>query len=385
MLRRLRNFFNHLSNLVGFRQLAPGKRQIVFYSEGKTYWVHLSALLQKLLTTSDIGICYISSGEDDPGLQITHPNLSTFLIDEGPIRNWLFENMETDIMVMTMPDLNQFQVKRSRHPVHYVYTQHSLVSFHMVYRPGAFDHFDTILCSGPHHFAEIQAIEKAAGLPSKNLVQHGYPRLDEILQSRGNAPLKNDMRRHILIAPSWGEHSITDTVASDLIGQLLECDYRVTFRPHPQSLKFSALVIEKIVELYGGQENFSFESDVTSTNSLLCSDIMISDWSGAALDYAFGLEKPVLFIDVPRKINNPHYQEIDIEPFEVAVRPHIGTVMPPSEIGDVNSYINDLLRRDMTAEIRALREQCVFNAGGSEVPGAIALLDILSPSPTTAE
>ena len=119
MLRRLRNFFTHLSNLVSFRQLTPDKRQIVFYSEGKTYWVHLSALLQQLLTSSNIGVCYISSGEDDPGLKMTHPNLSTFLIDEGPIRNWLFENIETDIMVMTMPDLNQFQVKRSRHPVHY--------------------------------------------------------------------------------------------------------------------------------------------------------------------------------------------------------------------------------------------------------------------------
>jgi hypothetical protein len=385
MFCHLRSFFTHLSNLVAFRQLVPGKRQIVFYSEGKTYWVHLSALLQQLLTSSDVGVCYISSGKDDPGLQIRHPNLSTFLIDEGPIRNWLFENMETDIMVMTMPDLNQFQVKRSRNPVHYVYTQHSLVSFHMVYRPGAFDHFDTIFCSGPHHLVEIQAMEKAAGLPGKNLVRHGYPRLDEILRSRGSAPVKNNSRRHILIAPSWGEHSITDTVAADLIGQLLECDYRITFRPHPQSLKFSAQVIKKIVDLYGGQENFSFESDVTGTNSLLCSDIMISDWSGAALDYAFGLEKPVLFVDVPRKINNPHYQEIDIEPFEVGVRSRIGAVMPPGEISEVNSHIEDLLRRDMTAEIRAVREQYVFNAGGCEVTGAIALLDILSPSSRASE
>ena len=32
---------------------------------------------------------------------------------------------------------------------------------------------------------------------------------------------------------------------------------------------------------------------------------MVSDWSGVAMEFAFGLERPVLFIDVPRKTNNP--------------------------------------------------------------------------------
>jgi len=88
-----------------------------------------------MLATSNIPVCYISSGEDDPGLFLEHPNYRTFKIDEGFVRNWLFENIETDVMVMTMPDLHQYQVKRSKHKVHYVYTQHSLVSLHMVVQP----------------------------------------------------------------------------------------------------------------------------------------------------------------------------------------------------------------------------------------------------------
>ena len=59
---------------------------------------------------------------------------------------------------------------------------------------------------------------------------------------------------------------------------------------------------------------------------------MICDWSGAALDYAFGLNKPVIFIDVPRKVNNPDYQELGVECFEVWIRDHIGVVSSSSNI-----------------------------------------------------
>ena len=59
------------------------------------------------------------------------------------------------------------------------------------------------------------------------------------------------------------------------------------------------------------------------------SDLMISDWSGAALDYAFGLGKPVLFIDVPRKVNDPSYTELGIEPIESSIRDVVGMVIPP--------------------------------------------------------
>ena len=35
--------------------------------------------------------------------------------------------------------------------------------------------------------------------------------------------------------------------------------------------------------------------------SLYQSDLMISDWSGVAFEYAFAFNKPVIFCDVPKK------------------------------------------------------------------------------------
>ena len=125
--------------------------------------------MKELLKISNIPICYISSENNDPGLSLKHKNYKTFKIDDRFIRNWLFENIDTDVFVMTVPDIECFQLKRSRYNVHYVYVQHSLVSLHTVYRKGAFDHYDTIFCSGPHHMKEIRAMEEKYNLPKKIL------------------------------------------------------------------------------------------------------------------------------------------------------------------------------------------------------------------------
>ncbi|MNG16310.1 hypothetical protein D3C84_1002110 [compost metagenome] len=65
---------------------------------------------------------------------------------------------------------------------------------------------------------------------------------------------------------------------------------------------------------------FRLDEDGDGNASLLSSDIMLSDWSGAALEFAFGLERPVIFADVPRKVLNPDYTQIGLEPLEVQIR-----------------------------------------------------------------
>ena len=317
-----------------FLQLDKSERRLTFYSEGKNYWPHLKGLVTQVLSDSDVPVCYISSNIDDPGLLLKHKNYQSFEIGEGFIRNWLFENIETNVMVMTMPDLHQFQVKRSKHKVHYVYLQHSLVSLHMVYRKGAFDHYDTVFCAGPHHIKEIRALEKTYNLPAKNIVKHGYARIESIIKEANKRSMKiepND-NKHILIAPSWGPECIIESGACEkIIDQLLDGDFKVTLRPHPQTIKLAKDKVDSILSSFYGNDCFIFEASVAGQESLHDSDIMISDWSGAALDYAFGLNKPVIFIDVPRKTNNPEYKEIGLDCFEAMIRDKIGVIVEPNE------------------------------------------------------
>lgn len=364
-------YFRYLLDIVRFISLPKEKRRITFYSEGKNYWPHLEGIIIELLHQSNLSICYISSDKNDPGLFINHARYFSFNIDEGFFRNWLFENIDTDILVMTMPDLNQFQIKKSKNKVHYVYVQHSLVSLHMAYREGAFDNFDTIFCAGPHHIKEIRAMELKYNLPKKNLVEHGYGRLDSIIEkSKDKFQAKNFKKsiKHVLIAPSWGsEGTIESGRAEKLIDQLLELEFIVTLRPHPQTIKFSKNKINKILTKHLNNPLFNYEKNVDSQESLHDSDFMISDWSGAALDYAFGLNKPVFFLDIPRKINNPNYKDINIEPFESFIRNIIGTV-----IKDVETLLK------LKNNSNSFNDYKKFYYQNSNKNGAKALKEILS-------
>jgi hypothetical protein len=74
-----------------------------------------------------------------------------------------------------------------------------------------------------------------------------------------------------------------------------------------------------------------------------------------ALEYALGMEKPVLFIDVPRRIRNPDWQELGIEPIESAIRSKIGTIISPEHIQQVDEKIYGLLARKEDGRMVALK------------------------------
>ena len=340
--------FRRLRAAIAYMGLPENERRLTFYSEGQNYFSYLGGMLNHVLENSDIDVCYISSSPNDPGLKISHPRLKQFEIGEGVVRDFLLSNMDTRIFVTTMPDIGQYQVKKSKKNVHYVYVQHSLVSLHMVYRPGAFDAYDTIFCAGPHHLVEMRALEGHRDLAPKRLFNHGYVRLDEIrrtAKAASNVAKSHALadQRHALLAPSWGDNAIIESgVGKIIVDKLLSQGHAVTLRPHPQTIKFHGEKVDEIVDTYKDHSSFVYEGNVFTQDSLHTSDVMICDWSGAALDYAFGLLKPVIFIDVPRKVNNPEYTEIDVEPFEVFIRNEVGCVVDPSELDklDINFETN---------------------------------------------
>jgi len=361
-------------------QLPRAQRRVVFYSEGPAYWTHLQGLLTRFLDVADVPVCYFGSNRDDPGLSLTHPNLTSFLVDEGWVRDWLFENIDTDLVVLTTPDLHQHQLKRSRHDVHYVYVQHSLVSLHMAYRPGAFDHFDTVFCAGPHHVSELRALEVQRGTRRKNIVEHGYARLDQILAGlldRQQSSPGAELPTQVLIAPSWGPNGIIERLGNAPVEALLRAGHRVTLRPHPQTTRLNRAAVDSIVKSNQHNPLFEYDDDVSSTSSLLASDVMVSDWSGAALDYAFGLGKPVIFIDTPRKVNNSDYAAIDIEPFESSIRNIVGEIVAEDRLAELGDVVRRLIDHSTRNDMRDLAERHVFNLGRSSDVGATALQQLL--------
>ena len=356
-----------------FKRLSVQDRSIVFYAEHSGYYPYFEGLIKRLTDEYDRTLCYIASDPHDPILRSSDPRIKAFYLNK--LLPFFMAFVDCKVFVMTLTDLNKFHLKRSINPVHYVYVFHALVSTHMMYRYGAFDHYDCILCAGPHHIAEIRKHEDLTNLPPKTLVEAGYYRLERIYQDyQGYVRQKRSQadRKTILIAPSWGAENVLESCGEELVGLLLREGYEVVVRPHPETLKRSPRLIAQLISRFGGSSDFTLEKSVATHNSLLRADVLICDCSGVALEYALGTERPVLFLDVPVKTKNEKYRDLNIEPLELATRTKIGVIVKPGELATVPTVISQLISAapQYKNAIIQLREQYVFHFGKSSEIGA---------------
>jgi YidC/Oxa1 family membrane protein insertase len=287
--------------------------------------------------------------------------------------------LDADVLVTQILDFGNLELKRSVHPVHVIYMFHSLISTHMADRANSFDNYDTILCAGPHQAREIRRREELHGLPAKRLIPHGYGRLEELLAHRREPPpVRGDGDIHVLIAPSWGEQTILPVCGAALVETLLGAGFRVTLRPHYQTRWMTPEVIDGIAARHAANPAFRLIEQMGESDSLYDSHVMITDWSGAGQDYGMGLEKPVLYIDVPPKARNDSWPELGMEPFESYVRTRLGALLKPEEIAAAPARIRELVANPepFRASVATLRRDWVHNLGTSGPAGATAIAGI---------
>ena len=375
--RRVSSAFREWSEVRRFNSLEPDQRSIVFYAEDVDSWCHFEPIISCLTGEMNRQVCYLTSSHSESAVERLLPPTRLFRIGDRAARTWLFLRLRADVLVMTMPDLESFHIKRSRvHPVHYVYVFHSMVSTHMAYRRGAFNHFDSLLCAGPHHVQEMRETFTKDRLKPKSLVECGHGRLDTIRDrrpSRERICLHNRNRKPcVLVAPSWGDECLLESCGEDLCRILLGAGYRVVVRPHPMTRRRTPEIIRTLGETFRANSDLIIEHDIRSLDSYDKADVMVSDWSGAALEYAFGLERPVLFVDVPRKVNNPGYANVSTEPLEVTIRREVGDVISPRHLVELPGRI-EMLRVEadrLRMQIQRVRSRAVYNLGYSGKVGA---------------
>jgi hypothetical protein len=352
-----------------FQRLPPGDRKIVFYSETHQDWHHLQPLIEFLTERLSRTVCHVTS---EPVVPLPPaPGLHGFRIGSGAICTWFFQTIKADVMVLTMLDLQNFHLKRSLHRVHYAYVFHSMGSTHMVDHANSYDHYDSLLCVGPHHVDEIRRREALHRLPAKHLFAHGYPRLERLVALAAAEP-PGSAHTTVLLAPTWGDQSILHVCGEPLIGALLGAGIRVILRPHYQTTRLAPGLIEGLVARFRANPGFRHVTRMEESASLFDSDLLICDWSAMAIEYALGLGKPVLFVDVPPRIRNPNYAELGLEPMEMRIRRELGAVLPLDRVGEAPRYVAELLRdpADLRKRNAERREAWVFNFGRGVEAGA---------------
>ena len=366
-----------------FNQLDLDERLIVFYSESSVILYPYVEEIINELEKRDQKICYVTSSKNDPVLK--NKEIKTFYIGDGSARTKFFLELKARVLIMTMPDLDTYYIKRSKtFPVNYIYLFHSMNSTHMEFQKGAFDRFDTIFCVGQHQIQEIRATEQLYNLKQKKLVECGYGLLDKLLKSRPSHSQENFLsknnKKKILIAPSWGKQNLLETVGIDLIKILLDAGYHVTVRPHPMTVKKSSKLIKQIKEKFEKNPDFLLDTNTSSFEQLFSSYALITDWSGIGHEYAFVCERPVIYVDVPKKARNKEYDKIGFVPLEISIRSKIGEIISIQNLGSIPERIEFLYGHitDFQSKIKKIRDDTVFNIGKSGEAAANEIIRIIN-------
>lgn len=248
-----------------------------------------------------------------------------------------------------------------------MYVMHSLVSTHVIYPEGAFDAYDFILCAGPHHMRELAAAFRVRGVHRPVLIPFGYPWVDELMarEAGRREALAGGGPPEILFAPSWGPQNALAMHGEKIVESLIG-DYRVCVRPHIQSLSQDAPVLARLEERFGRHPRFRMDRDGDSSTSLMGADLMISDWSGVAFEYALARLRPVLFVDGPMKVRNPDWRRVMSEPgIECTYRHRVGCVV--SDVGSLRDEVAAMLASTEAwrARLLEIRGELLFHPGES--------------------
>ena len=361
-------------------------KHLVIYSEKSGFYKYFEAIIEQLLAKSNITIHYVTNDPDDAifALAEKQPRIKPYYIGLKKMIP-LMMRCEADIMVMTTPDLDKYYIKRSimKKDMEYVYVPHDMMSVHMGFREGALDAFDTIFCVGPHTAAEIRATEQVYGLPEKKLVEFGYPLADKLIEAgeQERATHARRERKEILIAPSWQEDNLLDSVIDGLIETLYCDDYHVTVRPHPEYVKRYGARMQAIVDKYAHLvgDGLSFELDFTVNRSVYSADLLITDWSGIALEYCFATRRPAIFVNTKIKCMNPNWEKIGLTPVEITLRDVVGVSIDKDRVGECRAVADELFAKadEYEQKISEVLAQHIYNQGRAGEVGANYLLGSL--------
>jgi len=352
------------------------KKQLVFYAISGGQYKFYEQIINYLLSNSNITIHYLTNDQNDAVFKMNKQQLIPYYASSQKTISLMLK-MDTDIFITTVPDLHLFHsMKRSivRDDIEYIYTFHGSTSTYMVYREKAFDYFDTIFCVGPHHVTEIRRREELAGIAKKKLIKVGYGLYDQLVDSYSGIETNMPNKPRILIGPSWQPGNILESCIEPMLEALLGRGYHLIVRPHVQFTRLFPQQIESLVnnyQKYVVSGELSFELDFLDNTSIFSSDLIITDWSGIAYEFAYCTLKPCVFINTPMKVMDANYKQYGLEVLDITLRDKVGVSVDIEDVYMLNEYVNRLLEEkdSYKEQIRNVLGKYVYNPGRSGEAG----------------
>ena len=348
-------------------------KNIVFYSEGAQYWHTFSPIVQEL-HEQKIHCTYLSSDTNDPGLQYKSEYIHTKHIGTGNKAYAYLNMLEATVCVLTTPNLDTLQIKRSKGVSHYTHLIHAPTDIHL-YKLFAFDFYDSIMVSGPHQEKSLRHLEQLRNTSQKQIFQVGCPYMDVLKNKVAQATTQtthtntntNTKDSTILIAPTWGKSSLLNTYNTKLFDMLADNYSRIIVRPHPQSLQVESDFIEYLQDYCSNKKNIEWDTNPDNFTSLQEADILLSDRSGIIFDFAFIFKKPVITHNTAPVLQGMEGNDIPWNAWELDIVSQLGASITKDDIENLPNIIKETLDNTLenTEHIDTLQKKYLYHLGNT--------------------
>jgi len=276
----------------------------VIYNEGKQYLNVFYPILNEF-ENRKVSLLYLTSAQDDPVFETSWSFIKPEFIGEGNRAFARLNMLCAKICLMTTPGLDVYQLKRSKMVKHYAHILHA-PSDATMYRLFGLDYFDSVLLTGDYQAEDIRTLERQRNISEKKLITVGCTYLDVYAEKLKTLPIEEKHPFTVLVSPSWGPSALLTRYGEKLLDPLSASGWRIIIRPHPQSKKSEAAMLERLQTRYKDSSNIEWDYERENIYSLNKADIMISDFSGIIFDYMFLRDKPVLYVN----------QNFDLRPYD---------------------------------------------------------------------
>ena len=340
------------------------RHRLVFYSEGRQYWGTFRPLIDELVRRNEPCL-YLTSDERDPGLLYSSELVTTQFIGTGTKAYARLTMLEADVCAMTTGGLDVLQIKRSKGVKHYTHLIHAPTDVG-TYKQYSFDYFDSVFVSGEHQIRSLRKLEELRGTPRKQLCKVGCLYYDELLRQlrEYDGPKASGNERTVLVAPTWGQNGLLKRLGTPVLMPLLDRQWRIILRPHPQSHISERDMLDRIREETRTYSNLVWDDDSEATQSMAAADVLVSDLSGIVFDFAFIFEKPVITLKYDVTKIGQEAADLPWDSWELGVIDTLGQRIEPAQVNQLPDIIERELKKGGRREtIPRLREESVANFG----------------------
>lgn len=328
--KELKYLFSSLNIIIDTKNVSP--KNIIF-SESRAYQKFTKPILEIILSKNSDVIYYLSIDIED---KIKNERVRNYYISPLLI-NYIFKNLIAKNLFLTVTDLGNNLLKKTKNIDNYIYYFHSPVSTTKNYTSKAFDNYDTIMCIGQFQIDEIRARESLNKLRKKKLIPTGYFYFDYLIKKMDYSDTSNQ----ILVAPSWNKNiqNYLNENFIELIDTLLKKQFKVIFRPHPEHFKRSKKILDFITKKFSSNL-FSLDTNIDNVQSMQKAKCLITDSSGISIEYMIVMKRPVLYLNENDKIHNSEYTKYsNFETIDHKIKKNFGFLFYKEDFDNIDIII----------------------------------------------